>query len=120
MKVLQIFRTEKKSQILGGKIIKGKIEKEQSNTKNTPSEMQSNFSKRKIILRGKQTKIKLKIYRHNEFIGQADLTQLQSAKQEVNEVLENQEAGIKIEGFNEVEKDDIIEVVKEEKTVRHI
>jgi len=120
VKVLKIFRTEKNAQIIGCKIISGKIEKAPSDLKNSPSEMQSNFSKRKIISQGNQTQIKLKIYRNDEFLKQADLTELQSAKQEVNEVFENQEAGIKISGFNQVQENDIIEVIKEEKISRQI
>jgi len=92
MKVLKIFRTEKKSQILGGKIIEGKIIKN----------------------------AKLNIYRNDEFLSPATLTELQSGKQDVNEVLEGQEAGIKIEDFNEVQEGDIIEIIKEEKIERKI
>ncbi|MBU4360417.1 translation initiation factor IF-2 [Candidatus Parcubacteria bacterium] len=92
MQVLKIFRTEKDGQILGGKIIEGKI----------------------------IPKTKLKIYRNNNLIGIAELTELQSAKQIVSEVLINQEAGLKISGFNEVQENDIIEIIKEEKIERKI
>ena len=92
LKVLKIFRTEKNSQILGGKILEGKI---------TPD-------------------VKLNIYRNHELIGNADLTELQSGKQSVTEVLEGQEAGMKINGFNEVQEGDIIEIIKFETKKREI
>jgi len=92
MKVLKIFRTEKNSQIIGGKITEGKITSE----------------------------TKLNIYHNNELAGHADLIELQSGKQIVTEVLIDQEAGMKIQGFNEVEEGDVIEVIKEEKIKREI
>ncbi len=92
LKVLKIFRTEKNSQILGGKVLSGEI---------VPD-------------------TQLNIYRNDEFLSSADLVELQSGKQDVNEVQQDQEAGMKIEGFNEVEEGDIIEVIKEEKIEKKI
>lgn len=92
MKVLKIFRTEKNSQIIGGKITEGKITSE----------------------------TKLNIYHNNELAGHADLIELQSGKQIVTEVLIDQEVGIKIQGFNEIQEGDVIEVVKETKISRQI
>jgi len=92
LQVLKIFRTEKDAQIFGGKVIEGKI------TPNT----------------------KLKIYRDNNLIGKAELSELQSAKQIVSEVLIDQEAGLKTTGFNQIQENDIIEIIKEEKIKRKI
>ena len=60
------------------------------------------------------------VIRNDEIIGSAELEQLQSAKQDVTEVLVDQEAGIKITGFNSVQEGDIIEIIKEEKIKREI
>ncbi len=92
LQVLKIFRTEKDAQIFGGKVIEGKI------IPNT----------------------KLKIYRDNNLIGKAELSELQSAKQIVSEVLIDQEAGLKTTGFNQIQENDIIEIIKQEKIKRKI
>ena len=105
VKILKIFRTEKNSQIVGGKVLEGKIEADRHNL----GEEQTDA-----------VQIKLNIYRNDKFVGQADLIELQSAKQAVTEVVEGQEAGIKIENFNETQEGDIIEVVKKEEIKRKI
>jgi len=86
-KVIKIFRTEKKSQIIGVKIIAGKITKE----------------------------AKIKIIRHGEIIGQTIIKELQSGRQVVSEVVEGQEAGLLIDGFNQAEENDELYVYLEEK-----
>jgi len=91
-RVLKIFRTEKRTQIIGAKITNGKITSDS----------------------------KIQIFRNNELIGKADLIELQSGRQSATEVVADQEAGLKIEGFNEVKENDILEVYKEEKVVRKI
>jgi len=91
-KVLKIFRTEKKTQIIGAKITAGKITKD----------------------------CKIKIIRNNELMGKATLAELQSGRQTMTEVVADQEAGLKIEGFNEAEENDQLEIYKEQKIVRKI
>lgn len=92
IKVLAIFRTEKKSMIIGGQVTKGKIE---------------NDSKA-IVLRNK------------EKITEGNITQLQSAKQDVSEVAAGSECGIRFEGPTVIQVDDILEVYKEEKKIRKL
>jgi len=87
LKVLAIFKTERNSQIIGGKIIEGKAEKDAL----------------------------IKIIRNKEEIGSGKLNKLQSGKQDVTEVGEGQECGIEFEGNFEIQKDDILEMSKEEK-----
>lgn len=91
-KVLKIFRTEKKSQILGAKIVSGKITKES----------------------------KIKFFRNGEYLGKATLSELQSGRQTVSEVLVDQEMGLKIEGFNEAQENDDLEIYIENKIIKKI
>lgn len=86
-KVVAIFRTEKSSMILGGRVEKGKLQKD----------------------------AKLRVKRAGEFIGIGKLTQLQAGKQSVNEVPEGTECGLQYEGKLKVEVGDILEAYKEEK-----
>lgn len=88
-KVLKIFRTEKKSQILGAKMFNGKITKDS----------------------------KIKIFRAGEFLGKATLSELQSGRASVKEVTEQQEMGLKIEGFAGALENDDLEIFKEQKIV---
>jgi len=92
IKVLAIFRTEKKSMIIGGQATKGKIE---------------NDSKA-IVLRNK------------EKITEGNITQLQSAKQDISEVAAGSECGIKFEGPTVIQVDDTLEVYKEEQKIRKL
>jgi len=78
-KVLKIFRTEKKTQIIGAKITAGKITKE----------------------------CKIKIIRNNELMGKATLAELQSGRQTVTEVVADQEAGLKIEEQKQFPADEL-------------
>lgn len=85
-KVLAIFRTEKSSMVLGGRVESGKLVKDS----------------------------KVRVKRSGEVIGVGKLTQLQTGKQTVNEVREGTECGVQYEGKLKVEVDDVLEAYKEE------
>ncbi|RLC39030.1 translation initiation factor IF-2 [Candidatus Falkowbacteria bacterium] len=85
LKVLAIFRTEKDSQILGGKIISGLAE----------------------------TDAEIEIFREKELIGKGKITKLQSGKQDVNSAEEGQECGLRCEGKEIIKEGDIIKISKE-------
>ncbi len=87
LKVLALFRTETKSQIVGGKVLDGKIEKD------TIADVER---KGTIIERGK-------------------LTSLQSGKLEVDYVEEGDECGVVFEGSPIIEEGDILIIRKEER-----
>jgi translation initiation factor IF-2 len=92
LKVLAIFRTEKKSQIIGGKVITGKPENEAT----------------------------VNVWRGEEFVATGKVTSLQSAKQEVKFVEEGEECGLKFEGDPLIQEGDILEFYKEDKKVEQI
>ena len=92
LKVLAIFRTEHNSQILGGKVIEGKIEEDSL----------------------------LDIWRDEVFIGSGKISQLQSGKQNVRIIESGQECGIKYEGSSVVQIDDILSFYKEEESISDI
>jgi len=91
-KVLAIFKTENKAMIIGGKVLSGKIE---NNTK-------------------------AQVIRDKEKIATGEIVQLQSGKQDVNEVAEGQEFGLKYQGDPVIQEGDRLEVYKEEKLVKKI
>jgi translation initiation factor IF-2 len=84
MKVLAIFRTEKGSQIVGGRIIDGKVE---SNSL-------------------------IEVMRDKQIIAEGKLIKLQVAKQDVSIVETNQECGINYEGKPVIKVDDILQFYK--------
>ena len=86
-KVMAIFRTGKSYMIVGGRVESGKLKKD----------------------------AKIRVRRGAEIIGVGKLPQLQTAKQEVNEVAEGTECGLKFEGKLELEVGDVLEVYKEER-----
>lgn len=92
LKVLAIFRTEHKSQILGGKVLEGKVEIDSMIT----------------------------VVRDKEFVAQGKLSKLQSGKLDVKSVEQDQECGIKYEGDPVIEVGDILEFYKEEKIYKKI
>ncbi|MBU0546485.1 translation initiation factor IF-2 [Patescibacteria group bacterium] len=85
-KVMAIFRTEKNTMVLGGRVETGKLVK--------------------------GCKVRLK--RKNEVIGEGKLTQLQTGKQAVNEIHEGTECGVQFEGKLKVEEGDVLEAYAEE------
>ncbi|MCX6795956.1 MAG: translation initiation factor IF-2, partial [Candidatus Falkowbacteria bacterium] len=85
LKVLAIFRTDKKSQIVGGKVISGRIE---SNA---------------IV----------EVVRNQEVIAQGKIARLQAGKQDINLVDEGQECGIQYEGEPLIKTNDLLRAYKE-------
>ncbi|MEA3449513.1 MAG: translation initiation factor IF-2 [Patescibacteria group bacterium] len=80
LKVLAIFSKEKNKQILGGKVIAGKI----------------------------KNGTELEVYRDKELISKGKITSLQSGKQEVRQVEKNQECGCQIEADAEIKENDTL------------
>lgn len=87
LKVLAIFKTDKDSQIIGGKVTDGEIKRGAS----------------------------LDIYRNEEKVGHGKIAKLQKDKKEVGEVGKGAECGMLYRGDIEVEEDDIFEVYTEER-----
>ena len=92
LKVLAIFKNMKKSMIVGGKVMNGKI------------------------IKGEQ----LEILRDKQPINKGKLVQLQQNKEEVEEVKENFECGLTFEGAEKIEVGDILLSFKEEEVKRKI
>lgn len=85
LEVLAIFKTTKDGMIVGGKVIKGKI------TKNC----------------------KIKVLKNNEVETIGELTNLQAGKEDLNEVVAGNEAGIDYKGQPIIEVGDILEFFEE-------
>ena len=85
-----IFFTGKKDMIVGGKVIEGKLEKDAD----------------------------LRVFRDEEQIGEGKMTELKVVKEEVKEVEEGQECGIKYEGAVKLQEGDVLEAFKEEKRIK--
>ncbi len=86
IQVLQIFRKEKESMIIGGKVLEGKVTK------------------------GAKARVK----RAGTLIGEGEVTELQSGKQSVPEVVLGSECGIFFSGAIEIEEHDVLEVFQKE------
>lgn len=84
--VLAIFRTEKGKQIVGGRVVEGKIE------------------------RG----LKVEIFRDNEKIGEGKVVGLEVSRKKVDIAHKDSEAGILYEGKEKVQEGDILRFYKEE------
>jgi len=91
-RVIAIFKQEKNAIIFGAKIIQGKF------------------------LQG----IKIKIWRNDEIIGQGRIKELQFEKKKVKELEKDKNAGIFLEGFNNVTKGDKIEAYQEIRKKREL
>jgi translation initiation factor IF-2 len=87
MKVLAIFRTEKSSQIVGGRVLDGKIE----------------------------ANALIEVMRDKQIMAEGRLAKLQVAKQDVSTVDVNQECGVNFEGKPVIQVDDILQFYKMEK-----
>ena len=92
LKVLAIFKTEGKKQIIGGRVTSGKIEK----------------GVQAEVLRGEQN------------LGSGRIVQLQQKKEDVSEVIKDRECGILFESDVKIEKNDILEAYKEERKKREL
>ena len=92
LKILEVFKVTGSQQIIGGKVLSGKIE------------------------RG----VEVDIFRDKEFLGNGRITQLQQNKKSVSEVGKDRECGIMLESNELVEKSDVLEAYKEERTKREL
>ncbi len=92
IEILAIFKKEKKSMIVGGKVKKGHVENGE----------------------------KLLILRNNEEIGQGVIQNLQSGKQPVSSVEEGQECGLLYEGEVVLREGDILVAYQEEEVKKKI
>ncbi|MGI6348177.1 MAG: translation initiation factor IF-2 [Patescibacteria group bacterium] len=90
LEVLAIFRTENKSQIVGGKVLEGEIE----------------------------NNAMVEIWRHEAFVDKGKISKLQSGKQDVNSVEQGKECGINYEGRPIIEVGDTLLFYKEEELER--
>ncbi|MCX6784855.1 MAG: translation initiation factor IF-2, partial [Candidatus Komeilibacteria bacterium] len=86
LKVLAIFKTEKHTMVLGGKVILGRV----------------------------KMPCKVKLLRDKEVITYGEVLELQSGKQVMTEVVEGQEAGLKIKIDPIIQVGDILEFYQEE------
>jgi len=86
LKVLAVFRTEKNSQIIGGKVIEGEIK------------------------RG----AKLEVVRNEEIVGKGKIIKLQQDKQDIDQVGKGRECGILYQGDVQVQEDDVLTIYIEE------
>lgn len=87
--IKQIFMTKKKEMIIGCKVTEGHIEK-----------------------------VKVRIFRGEEEVGEGEIKQLQVVDDKVKEVPEGKDCGILYSGFMPLEEGDILEAYKQEKRVR--
>lgn len=86
LKVLAIFRTEKDSQIVGGKMLDGFVE----------------------------NNVIIEIYRDKEFLAEGKLVGLKSGTENVNKVEKDEECGLLYKGKTPIAIGDILEFYKEE------
>ncbi len=86
IEVLAIFRTEKKYQIVGGRVSEGRAE----------------------------NNVKARIMRNGEQVGSGEVVELQAGRQKVKDALAGQECGLKLQTKDAVEVGDKIELYREE------
>jgi translation initiation factor IF-2 len=92
LSVLAIFKVTKKEQIIGGKVTSGKL----------------------------KNNVEAKIVRDKETIGTGKITGLQTNKKDVTEVLENFEAGLKLETQTKIAAGDSLEIYEKEERIRKL
>jgi translation initiation factor IF-2 len=92
LSVLAVFKVTKKEQIVGGKVVTGKIE----------------------------NGAEVRIVRDKDTIGEAKITSLQQNKKDVSEVLENFESGLKIATQTKIKVGDSLECYKKEERTRKL
>lgn len=91
-KVVAIFRTDKGTMVVGGRVESGKLQKD----------------------------AKVRVKRGGEEIGVGKITTLQSGKQAVNEVPAGNECGLEFTGKLKLEAGDVLEAYKEEKKYKKL
>ncbi len=87
LKVLAVFRFEGDGQVVGGKVLDGSIKAD----------------------------CQLEIVRNKEIVGQGKLLKLQSGRQDVSEILVDQEGGLQVGSQTIVEVGDILQAYREDK-----
>ncbi|MEK7680659.1 MAG: translation initiation factor IF-2 [Patescibacteria group bacterium] len=92
LKVLAIFRTEKNVMIVGGRVETGKLVKD----------------------------CRVRVKRAGEIIGQGKLTQMQIAKQTMNEIPGGSECGVQYEGKTKLDVGDVLEAYREEEKIKKL
>jgi translation initiation factor IF-2 len=92
LKVLAVFRTENDFQILGGKVLDGKVENDTL----------------------------VEVLRDKTIVDKGKLVRLQSGKQNVKTVEQDQECGLQYEGRPLIQVGDILQVYKEEEVINKI
>jgi translation initiation factor IF-2 len=91
-KLVAIFRTDKGSMVVGGRVESGKLLKD----------------------------AKVRVKRKGEEVGAGKITKLQSGKQSVNEVPGGNECGLEFTGKLKLEEGDVLEAYKEEKKYKKL
>jgi len=92
LKVMAIFRTENKAQIIGGKVLDGILKND----------------------------TKLEVKRNDEIIATGTMKGLQSGKVEVAQVEKDQECGLRFEGSPVIKEGDIVSCYEEKKIVKKV
>jgi translation initiation factor IF-2 len=92
LSILGVFKITKKEQIIGGKVTIGKLE----------------------------NGCEVRIVRDKDTIGMGKINSLQQNKKDVNEVLENFEAGLKVETQTKIKIGDSLECFKKEERTRKL
>ncbi|NMC51915.1 translation initiation factor IF-2 [Candidatus Kuenenbacteria bacterium] len=91
LKVVAIFRTEKREQIIGGKVESGRAVPE----------------------------IQARVFRKNQLVGEIKIKEVEAGRTKVKEVLEGEECGMRIESKIEIEKNDVLELFTREEKKRY-
>lgn len=91
LKVMAIFRTEKREQIIGGKVESGRAVPE----------------------------IQARVFRKNQLVGEIKIKEVEAGRTKVKEVLEGEECGMRIESKIEIEKNDVLELFTREEKKRY-
>ncbi|MFH1597803.1 MAG: translation initiation factor IF-2 [Patescibacteria group bacterium] len=92
LEILAVFRKDKNSAIVGGRVIKGKI----------------------------LSKTKFEAFRRKEPLGEGKITQLQIQKKNVDEVKEGNEFGLRLSGFTDITEGDKLTVYQEQKLAKKL
>ena len=92
MKVLAVFRTDKRAMTVGGRVESGKAIKDSL----------------------------VRVKRGGEEVGRGKAATLQIGKQEVKDIAEGTECGVRFEGKGKIEEGDMLEFYTEESKIRKI
>jgi len=85
LKVLAIFKTENRSQVVGGKVLEGQV----------------------------KNNVRVEVLKNKVMVAQGKITKLQAGKVDVSYVEKDQECGLQYEGKPIIEKDDILQFFEE-------